>query len=383
MNELFLYNPENDIALACNSRNRFTPPRQAALLARYGAPLMWWMGEDADYVLVPQPSCRGEENAMTQWLGCVEKLRGDAGPRLVTTCAEADITQASPWGWSRHTVCCLRDAGVPDAAMSHIEANIDAVRDLSHRRSAGIINAALSAALSSEWGDSLVAEPAAEFFSVDTVKEYIGANGLSLYLKSPWSSSGRGVVCGSDMTADQFAGRCEAVIRKQGSVLVERAHDKILDFAMLFKVGNGGAVRPYGLSRFFNERGTGYTGNLILSDSRIAAELSGYVPAKLLEDVSGSICRALTSLLDSRYCGYMGVDMMVVRRGDGFALVPCVELNLRMTMGVVAHSIHALTGMEGTMRVCPGKKPTATRGALPLVPENPYFNIEFVIQGQR
>ena len=79
----------------------------------------------------------------------------------------------------------------------------------------------------------------------------------------------------------------------------------------------------------------------------------------------------------------MGVDMMVVRRGDGFALVPCVELNLRMTMGVVAHRIHALTGMEGTMRVCPGKKATATRGALPLVPENPYFNIEFVIQEQR
>ena len=79
------------------------------------------------------------------------------------------------------------------------------------------------------------------------------------------------------------------MIRKQGSVLVERAHDKILDFAMLFKADNGGVVRSYGLSRFFNERGTGYTGNLILSDSRIAAELSGYVPAKLLEDVSGSL----------------------------------------------------------------------------------------------
>ena len=44
--------PENDIALGRDTAS-FTPPRQAAMLGRYGAPLPWWSGTPDDVVLVP------------------------------------------------------------------------------------------------------------------------------------------------------------------------------------------------------------------------------------------------------------------------------------------------------------------------------------------
>ena len=47
------------------------------------------------------------------------------------------------------------------------------------------------------------------------------------------------------------------------------------------------------------------------------------------------------TLLKDRYAGAFGIDMMVIRRddGDGFLLHPCVEINLRRTMGHVAISL--------------------------------------------
>ncbi len=378
MNKLFLYNPENDIALAYNSRNRFTPPRQAALLAKWGAPLMWWMGDCADYLLVAPVSSCEEDSNRKRWLECMEKLRYDSGPQLIASCNGLKIGKAVPWGWSSHAIDRLHDAGLLPEAVSYMVNNLDAVRSLSHRRSAGMLNIALRECFSDKWEYMLLADPAKELFSSDAVWGYMEEVGTSVYVKSPWSSSGRGVVNGDMLSRNVLISRCEAVIRKQGSVLIERAHEKVIDFAMLFRADPDGSVHFYGLSRFFNERGAGYTGNLIVSDSRIHQELMRYIPGELIEDVRNRLSVELSALIAGRYIGYMGVDMMIVRTGDAFALVPCVELNLRMTMGVLAHRFNTLTGMEGVMRVIPGKRPTASPAAVPLVPENEYFNVEFV-----
>jgi len=46
-------------------------------------------------------------------------------------------------------------------------------------------------------------------------------------------------------------------------------------------------------------------------------------------------------LLNGQYVGPLGVDMMIVAQEnhDGFFLHPCVEINLRRTMGHVALSL--------------------------------------------
>ena len=47
------------------------------------------------------------------------------------------------------------------------------------------------------------------------------------------------------------------------------------------------------------------------------------------------------------YTGPFGVDMMVVAGEKGFLLHPCVEINLRRTMG---HAALALTPVEDGLR---------------------------------
>ena len=51
MNRVFLFNPENDIALAAGRQN-FTPPKAAVQMALSGATLPWWLGDSDDYLLL-------------------------------------------------------------------------------------------------------------------------------------------------------------------------------------------------------------------------------------------------------------------------------------------------------------------------------------------
>ena len=57
-----------------------------------------------------------------------------------------------------------------------------------------------------------------------------------------------------------------------------------------------------------------------------------------LAGIRQRIIGVMEPALKDIYCGPFGVDMMAVARtdGDGFWLHPCVELNLRRTMGHVA-----------------------------------------------
>ena len=57
----------------------------------------------------------------------------------------------------------------------------------------------------------------------------------------------------------------------------------------------------------------------------------------------------------SNYSGYFGVDMLIFKRIDGsFGIYPTVEINLRMTMGMVARLFYdrfVVDGTQGEMRI--------------------------------
>ncbi len=383
MNELFYYNPENDIALAVNPAGSFTPPRQAALLARYGAPLMWWLGDSSDMVLLPETLSADEELQLSLWHAEVSNRFG-GGPKLVRSLAGLSIEKLSPWGWSRPTIDKLIHVGAHVELLDHIPA--DSIRRISHRHTAGLINDAIRSSQCSSWGNIICAESAFEAHSVAQAMAYISASDASeIYLKSPWSSSGRGVVSSRDLTPDQLVSRFDGVIRRQGSILIERGYEKILDFAMLFHADETGQICYIGLSSFFNGRSdVSYNGNLVTSDSAIMSDLCRYLPMRLLTDLISILPPILTGIISGAYSGYFGIDMMVISSSaspTGFAVVPCVELNLRMTMGVVAHRLFSRLGnVSGVMKVIPstGGAEALPENALPLVPLNEYFNIVFI-----
>jgi hypothetical protein len=80
-----------------------------------------------------------------------------------------------------------------------------------------------------------------------------------------------------------------------------------------------------------------YKENFLASDATIEEMLSEYVSREVLHAIRKSLLQELSLLLGGNYQGYLGVDMMIVRSEEGKCLVhPCVEVNLRMNMGVVS-----------------------------------------------
>lgn len=374
MKRVFLYNPENDIALA-SGLERFTPPKNAALLSFYGAPLMWWMGDADDYVLVSQRLVEEHGAQLNHWLQLVEETFG-AGPSVVTDLHGLSVGQLSPWGWSHHSFHSLKEAGAPSELLDKWGPRLESIRNLSHRRTAADVNRRLLESVDfCRYGQEA---PCQAFEARDMGEvERFGQNHKLFYFKSPWSSSGRGVGRSDIVSGGQLQARCEGIIRHQGSVLLEKGYDKADDFAMLFECA-GGEVRFHGYSLFFNAHGAAYGGNVIASDDEIKNYLTRKINGSLLDEVRDSLEKILGEIVGNAYEGFLGVDMMIAHERGAFAIVPCVELNLRMTMGVVAHAVNMRMGNTGgrrLMKVLPGGRGKMCNDVVRLVPENGYFDI--------
>jgi len=309
LSRLHLFNPENDLALA-QGLPRYTPPSHAAALHRAGALMpAWWAGEDDRIVAPPE---------MEADLAHVRDRFGLHG--RIHTAADGALTP-DPWGWSADAVRQFRAVGVDGASLPS-DSRISELRYLSHRRTAAEILRLMGredlAAVETSDPDEVLALEAAH---------------TGCYVKSPWSCSGRGVFCASALSRDVLRTRVAGLIRRQGSVTVERGvRDKTLDFAALYR-SEGGKVTFAGLSVFrAEERGT-YGGNIVASQDWIRELIVSHVDSGELDRAISCHEKILTPLVGSRYTGWLGIDMMA---GASSGLHPCIELNLRRTMGVVA-----------------------------------------------
>ena len=121
----------------------------------------------------------------------------------------------------------------------------------------------------------------------------------------------------------------------------EPFYDKLLDFAMEFFADEWGQVHFIGYSLFETDKRGVYKENLLAADRVIEARISTYVSAEILHQVGRALQVELAEVIKGSYEGYLGVDMMICRtQNGGYAIHPCVEINLRMNMGVVARLIY-------------------------------------------
>jgi hypothetical protein len=164
-------------------------------------------------------------------------------------------------------------------------------------------------------------------------------------IKAPWSSSGRGIRYVDTVLDDYQTRWLRNVLDRQGSVVVEPYYDKVKDFAMEFQSNGNGFVTCLGLS-LFHTSNCAYTGNILASEEDKHEMISRYVSTDLLDAVQKRICKLLGSVFKDYYQGPFGVDMMIVGHktaplddAPGVLLHPCVEINLRRTMGHVALSL--------------------------------------------
>lgn len=243
----------------------------------------------------------------------------------VNPVAEADACMSpSPWGWSEDARRQFHDAGMDSRSLPDDDTLVR-LRNLSHRRTSIEILSRLGRTdlAAREFTD------AAE--SVRFESEQPGG-----YYKSPWSCSGRGVFCARGLSDEVLYEKCAGVIHRQGSVMAERGYDKVGEFGALFD-SHDGAVRYIGLSMFVTEPRGAYTGNIIASQSYFHDRIDSFGLTASLSDAVGGLETILTDLVADSYTGSLGVDMMAYRDADGeIKLHPCIEMNLRMTMGIAA-----------------------------------------------
>ncbi|MDO4979448.1 MAG: hypothetical protein Q4E58_00910 [Prevotellaceae bacterium] len=320
---LHIFNPEHDIALACNKR-RFTAPHAAQeLRTSIGwIPALW--ASDGDMVLVDDVAF-----AIKAAARCKEKKAE------VLFVSDADIRGVHfdhilPWGWDKALKTRLIDDGAPaeqmpsDNVMEHLRllsSRVQTKNTLKHLREG-------------------LASTCGEAFSTSDISliEDSVACGNHIVIKSPWSSSGRGVRYVEHSITPSVRGFLKNVIREQGEVMVEPYYNKVKDFGMEFESMADGSVVYRGLSLFLTHNGA-YTGNLLAHEDEKAEMLSRYVEPQLIDEIKTRACRYFANMFKGIYQGPFGVDMMIVAsgdEGDGFLLHPCVEINLRRTMGHIA-----------------------------------------------
>ncbi len=301
---------------------------------------LWYAGEDDCVVLPNDEHC--EYRSKISSFFSVASPFGAEKLKSITACM--------PWGWSPQVKRRLCVMGFENILPS--DSCVARIRELSNRKSSIKILSALK-----ERG---VDTPPLPLYCTtpDDVACFVDSRPRCV-VKAPWSGSGKGIMWGIGRVETPMEHFYKGVIKRQGGVVCEEFLNAKVEFAMEFFT-NGNAVSFAGYSLFKSFKGS-YSGNILASDSDIELFLAKYIPLDELLRVKSALPDVLSSLLcGSGYEGYFGIDMMIYESNGTMRLNPCMELNLRMNMGMVSRIFfdrYVAAGCKGEYRVNFFKKP--------------------------
>lgn len=311
MKPIFVFNPEHDLALA-NGDRHYIPPKNIREMARDLAPLM-------DAALASSP-----------W---------------GVTSLDTGGCNLQPWGWDFSVVEYFKKSGVSPETLPSDDALVSLSRR-SERATAHHLLSAFRAAHPSDWyvGESMLMR------HVEDIRDCVERYGHIL-LKAPLSGSGKGL---RHVNADvdenglsslqKIESWANALIQRHGYLTAEPFYAKAVDFAMEFCADALGC-HFIGYSLFNTDHHGRYIESRLMSDEAIEEVLMRYISEESLREV----CRWFIVCCDDiipaewdtvRHPLYFGIDMMVVAEGSSFKLHPCIEVNLRLNMGIIAHELY-------------------------------------------
>ena len=285
--QIFIFNPEHDLCIA-NGDENFVPPRSAMGFAKENIDL-------SEYLKRPNKQRR----------------------------------QIIPWGWNHALKKRLINEGFDPATLPS-EEELQFIRTQSRREFALDVHSRLNCE------DSQVIGPDYRIIanSVSEIEAFISANG-SAVLKSPLSGSGKGIRFVRERLSESDEGWCRKTIDKQGSVIVERRFEILMECAMLFECHYEG-IDFIGYSLFESKNGT-YSKNTLASNEDIEDMVAGYISRDTLIAIRENLTAILADTLVGHYEGYLGVDQIICQ-GASPIFIPVSEINLRMTMGLIARN---------------------------------------------
>ncbi len=318
-NPLYIFNPWHDMALA-----NFTPyykvPAGIVRMSNDLSFLPLWYAPDGALIYV------ADIFTVETFRSQIADFKDFSSERFVSDTVSYEI---NPWGWSPALVHKLSVGGadissLPDSVF------LDKIRYLSGRqRCVEVLSQLLC--VDGICGKAFCCN------KLEEVRMYLEANG-SLILKAPWSGSGRGLyrVCRQSWNANA-EGWISRILRTQGCVMAEPVYNKVCDFAMEFYSSSDGDVTFAGYSLFETDDFGNYKQNILMSDASIEEHLLSYgITSATLHEVRKKLIEIFSGMVSGHYTGYFGVDMMICSQNGEILLHPCVEINMRMNMGVVS-----------------------------------------------
>lgn len=277
-----------------------------------------------------------------------------------------------PWGWDWDTRLHIHKQYKVKISQLPTDSDLDMIRRLSSRQTTIALIEKLSSQLASltyEQRSAICLTPPQYIDSEDKLWNFItshDAKGKPFVLKTPWSSSGRGLILSRQTKQDgiivesdrsTMMNQALSVIGKMGGIMGEEWLDtKVQDFAMLFYASEQD-VKFIGYSLFINDAGT-YREGRLLSNDKIVEQLN--FDKALLAEIASSYEIILNELLlpllgHPWHLGYLGIDMLTYHDPlrQTLCLHPSIEINLRCTMGVVCRLWYEQHQREGTFRISP------------------------------
>jgi hypothetical protein len=179
------------------------------------------------------------------------------------------------------------------------------------------------------------------FSSMQEIETYLLQCNERQLLKSPYSSSGRGLLwLPPGKLAQSERQIIHGMLKKQSAVSIEKALEKQLDFSMHFEINPERQTQCIGYSVFqTNEKGH-YEKSFLASQTILKEKITKYIDENVLHQIQQSITEYLQQQYASEYTGNIGVDMLVYRSGEYDQLHPCIEINMRKSMGYLAIQLH-------------------------------------------
>ncbi len=319
---IYIFNPDHDMALAVNSRYYMTPSHIIKMMVDLSFLPAWYAEGEMDKYIYAE-----NVELVTAFMDGLP-VKPEVKPGNIEYIL---YNKVYPWGWNNTLVDRLCKLKIPLSAMPQ-EYYINKIREMSSREYA--IKLLPNLILNERFcGMSTLLQ------TVSQIDDF-----LSLYkkivLKEPWSGSGRGVRIVVEELSDNEKGWSERVIRTQGAIVAEPFYNKIMDFAMEFSC-NKQEVRFVGYSIFDTDNKGAYKGNILATDYMLEERLGLYVDKEDLHRLKEELSKKLYDVYGDIYEGYLGVDMMVcIDTGKKYLIHPCVEVNLRMSMGLVARKFY-------------------------------------------
>lgn len=349
--DIYIYNPSCDFAIA-NGNANWQPNKTLQKMENDMATLPVFFSQKQDVVLVDKYP---DETFVESFRQLDFELPGFVMKNEILKSfrfANESINSLIPWGWSPAAHKML--APLKPFCSSHFQKSpvfqwLPEHRNISSRKFASEILHDISHYLPAKWIPDKTRFPKICFSKPD-VEMAISSWG-KIMLKAPWSSSGRGLQPITKLPVhEKVWEKVNAIIADQGFVMAEPLLNKIHDMAFLFKSENR-KCSFIGTSHFFTNSKGQYEGNwlngLPCTFDKSVAGFIAEVTTPLVEAIS--LCIEKSSLADN-YEGVFGVDMLIYHEeGGNLKIVPCLEINMRHTMGMVALQIEKLLapGIKG------------------------------------